>query len=183
MFFPQPKHLKTKIKLHEKSPCIGHQRLITDSSNTVSQSATHFVHLWPLSSRRTWNRGSELCSHFAARLHLTHPVTHSALLTHDNSTIIHVHSRASPALHTNIKALLLGITTVLDGMILHITHSTGFLQHIIITMCNRWPCWTCQMQDKRHTRTEASRAEELTKGAISWCLSSQTKVRGDSPSL
>jgi len=33
------------------------------------------------------------------------------------------------------------------------------------------------MQDKRHARTEASRAEELTKGAINWCLSSQTEVR------
>ena len=22
--------------------------------------------------------------------------------------------------------------------------------------CNRWPCWTCQMQDERQTRTEAS---------------------------
>jgi len=39
------------------------------------------------------------------------------------------------------------------------------------------------MQDKRHARTEAPRAEELTKGAIDLCLSNQAEVRGDSPSL
>jgi len=39
------------------------------------------------------------------------------------------------------------------------------------------------MQDERHARTQAPRAEELTKGAIDLCLSSQTEVRGDSPSL
>ena len=31
--------------------------------------------------------------------------------------------------------------------------------------------------------TEVSRAEELTKEVNNWCLSYQTKVRGDSPSL
>jgi len=35
----------------------------------------------------------------------------------------------------------------------------------------------------RHLSTEVSRAEEITKGVISWCLSYQTKVRGYSPSL
>ena len=35
----------------------------------------------------------------------------------------------------------------------------------------------------RHLSTEAARAKELTKGVINWCLSYQTKVRGDSPSL
>jgi len=39
------------------------------------------------------------------------------------------------------------------------------------------------MPDERHTRTEASRSEELTKGAIKLWLSYQTEVRGDSPSL
>jgi len=38
----------------------------------------------------------------------------------------------------------------------------------------------CKTKDKR---TEASRAEELTKELNNWCLSYQTKVRGDSPSL
>jgi len=38
----------------------------------------------------------------------------------------------------------------------------------------------CKTKDKR---TEASRAEELTKEVNNWCLSYQTKVRGDSPSL
>jgi len=35
----------------------------------------------------------------------------------------------------------------------------------------------------RHLSTEVSRAEEITKEVINWCLSYQTKVRGDSPSL
>jgi len=47
------------------------------------------------------------------------------------------------------------------------------------------------MQDERQTQklglrrlsTEVSRAEELTKAVINWCLSYQTKVRGDSLSL
>jgi len=39
------------------------------------------------------------------------------------------------------------------------------------------------MQDKRHAGTEASRAKELTNGAINWFLAHQTEVRGDSPSL
>jgi len=39
------------------------------------------------------------------------------------------------------------------------------------------------MQDKRHSGTQAPRVEELTKGAIDLCLSYQTEVRGDSPSL
>jgi len=65
---------------------------------------------------------------------LAQSLTHSTLLTHNNSTKIHVHSRASLALHTNIKALLLGVIIVLDGMILHTTHGTGLLQHITITM-------------------------------------------------
>jgi len=38
----------------------------------------------------------------------------------------------------------------------------------------------CKTKDKG---TEASRAEELTKEVINCCLSYQTKVRGDSPSL
>jgi len=38
----------------------------------------------------------------------------------------------------------------------------------------------CKTKDKR---TEASRAEELTKEVNNSCLSYQTKVRGDSPSL
>jgi len=44
----------------------------------------------------------------------------------------------------------------------------------------------CKTKDKlalRHLSTEGSRAEELTKGVINWCLSHQPKVRGDSPSL
>jgi len=39
------------------------------------------------------------------------------------------------------------------------------------------------MPEDRHTRTEATRSAELTKGAINLCLSYQTKVRRDSPSL
>jgi len=39
------------------------------------------------------------------------------------------------------------------------------------------------MQDKRHARIQASRAKELTNGAINLGLSSQIEVRGDSPSL
>ena len=31
--------------------------------------------------------------------------------------------------------------------------------------------------------TEVSRAEKITKEVINWCLSYQTEVRGDSPSL
>jgi len=38
----------------------------------------------------------------------------------------------------------------------------------------------CKTKDKR---TEASRAKELTKEVNNWCLSYQTKGRGDSPSL
>ena len=38
----------------------------------------------------------------------------------------------------------------------------------------------CKTKDKR---TEVSRAEELTKEVINWCLSYQAKVRGDGPSL
>ena len=34
------------------------------------------------------------------------------------------------------------------------------------------------VQDERHARTWASRAEELTKGAINLCLCYQTEVRG-----
>jgi len=42
----------------------------------------------------------------------------------------------------------------------------------------------CKMKDKRtQADTEVSRAEELTKEVNNWCLSYQTKVRGDSPSL
>jgi len=87
-----------------------------------------------LSSQRTQNCGSELCTHFAARLPLTRPVTHPALLTHNNNTIIHVHSGASLALHTDIKAPFLGATIVLDGVILHTTQGTELSQHITITM-------------------------------------------------
>jgi len=53
----------------------------------------------------------------------------------------------------------------------------------VFCVCNRWPGWTCQMQDKIHAQTEASRAEELTNGSINLHLSYQTEVRGDSPSL
>jgi len=38
----------------------------------------------------------------------------------------------------------------------------------------------CKTKDKG---TEVSRAKELTKEVNNWCLSYQTKVRGDSPSL
>jgi len=38
----------------------------------------------------------------------------------------------------------------------------------------------CKTKDKR---TEVSRAKELTKEVNNWCLSYQTKVRGDSPLL
>jgi len=55
-------------------------------------------------------------------------------LTHNNNTIIHIHSGASPALHTNIKAPFLGATIVLDGMILHTTQGTKLSQPITITM-------------------------------------------------
>jgi len=44
----------------------------------------------------------------------------------------------------------------------------------------------CEMKDKlglRHLSTEVSRAEELTKGVINWCVPHQTKVRGNSSSL
>jgi len=44
----------------------------------------------------------------------------------------------------------------------------------------------CKMKDKlglRRFSTEVSRAEELTKEVINWCLSFQIKVRGNSPSL
>jgi len=44
----------------------------------------------------------------------------------------------------------------------------------------------CKMKDKlglRRLSTEVSRAEEITKKVINWCLSYQTKVREDSPSL
>jgi len=34
------------------------------------------------------------------------------------------------------------------------------------------------MQDKRHSRTEAPRAEELIKGKIDLCLSYQTELQG-----
>jgi len=44
-------------------------------------------------------------------------------------------------------------------------------------------CKRKDMLGLRRLSTEVSRAEELTKGAINWCLSYQTKVRGDSPSL
>jgi len=30
----------------------------------------------------------------------------------------------------------------------------------MLTMCNLWPCWTCQMQDKKHAQTEASRVNK-----------------------
>jgi len=69
---------------------------------------------------------SKLYTHFTARLHLTRPITHSARLTHNNGTKTHIPLGASPTLHTNIKALLLGITIVLDGMIFHITYGTKF---------------------------------------------------------
>jgi len=39
------------------------------------------------------------------------------------------------------------------------------------------------MQGKRHAWTQASRAKELTNGAINLRLAYQTEVRGDSPSL
>jgi len=58
-------------------------------------------------------------------------------LTHNNNTIIHVHSGASPALHTNIKAPFLGVIIVLDGMILHTTHDTKLSQPITIIMAIR----------------------------------------------
>jgi len=45
-----------------------------------------------------------------------------------------MHSRTSPALCTNIKALLSGVIIVLDGTILCTMHGTGFLQHIKIAM-------------------------------------------------
>jgi len=38
------------------------------------------------------------------------------------------------------------------------------------------------MPNERHAWTQVSRAKELMKGAISLCLSYQTKVGGDSPS-
>jgi len=38
----------------------------------------------------------------------------------------------------------------------------------------------CKTKDNR---TEMSRAQELTKEVNNWCLSYQTKVRGDSQSL
>jgi len=43
----------------------------------------------------------------------------------------------------------------------------------------------CKTKDKleRQTRTEVSRAGELTKRVTDWCLSYQTEVRGDSTSL
>ena len=44
----------------------------------------------------------------------------------------------------------------------------------------------CKMKDKlglRRLSTEVSRAQELTKELINWCLSYQTTVKGDSPSL
>jgi len=87
-----------------------------------------------LSSQRTQNCGSELCSRFAVRLHLARPITHPALLTHNNNTIIHIHSGASQALHTNIKAPLLGATIVLDGMIFLTMHDTKLSQPITIIM-------------------------------------------------
>ena len=43
----------------------------------------------------------------------------------------------------------------------------------------------CKREDRlglRRLSTEAWRAQELTKGAISWCLSYQTAVSGDGPS-
>jgi len=39
------------------------------------------------------------------------------------------------------------------------------------------------MQEESHVWTQAPRAKKLTKGAIELCLSYQTEVRGDSPSL
>jgi len=39
------------------------------------------------------------------------------------------------------------------------------------------------MPDERHAPSQASRAEELTNGAINLLLSYQTEVRGNSPSL
>jgi len=109
--------------------------------------------------QRTRNCASELCTYFAARLHLTRPITHPTLLTHNNSTIIHIHSGASPALHTHIKALLFGVIIVLDGMILHTTHGTKFLQHITITMAipNITPATTV-----RGTQVTISRGTRLT---------------------
>ena len=44
----------------------------------------------------------------------------------------------------------------------------------------------CKTKDRlglRHLSTEVSRAKELTKGVINWCLSYQSKVRGNSSSL
>jgi len=96
-----------------------------------------------LSSQRTQNCGSKRCTHFAARLHLARPITHSALLTHNNSTIIHIHSGASSALHTNIKASLLGATIVLDGMIFHTTQGTELSQHMITVNVTNVTCRGC----------------------------------------
>jgi len=69
---------------------------------------------------------SKLYTYFTARLHLSHPITHSARLTHNNSTITHIPLGDSLTLHTNIKALLLDVTIVLDDMIFHTTHDTKF---------------------------------------------------------
>jgi len=44
----------------------------------------------------------------------------------------------------------------------------------------------CKTKDKlglRRLLTKVSRAQELTKEVINWCLSYETTVKGDSPSL
>jgi len=64
-----------------------------------------------------------------------------------------------PLLHRNLQG------TVIDGR-------AGLVE------CKTKDKWT-----EVSLSTEVSRAEEITKEVINWCLSYQTKVRGDSPSL
>jgi len=60
----------------------------------------------------------------------------------------------------------------------------GALAECVLLTCNRWLAGLvkCKTKDKRTeaSLTEVSGAEEITKEVNNWCLSYQTKVRGDS---